>query len=483
MRAWLTGAVATALLVAAMPAWATSARARGVHAAAASPAAVAAIHPHHKCEHRRGSGHCASHKRSNHRRSKPRPGASVRIGAPGPAVSCTLRLHAGANIQHALSQARPGAVVCLHAGDYGSVTIGGISPSRRITLAPVPGERVVLRDLTVTGAPSSNLTVQGLHIPGGVDDEAGSPGGLVFQYDTISHNAHGYGFYFDAGGNGHDGIQVGVQIRHNRIDDVGECLAVSRGADNEHAFTFSHNICGPGIGYGDTEPKQPGHYIEIGGIVGVTVDNNAFLGPAAPNVASAGLHLNVFHIFDGARNVDFSNNILWHTRSIGQALLLQEGRYDHVTIDNNLDVEDPACDARNSDCKSYSFWTADDHGLSFRHNTVVDSYWGVLLTDSQTGEDYDRGSGYRVTRNIVVGTVEGPDMSFGECSGSCMFDDNVTNDRSAREARSTRAIVGWPPRWTSTDWTPRYPYSRPPAGYYRPVGLRYAAGYAGSIGP
>jgi hypothetical protein len=407
----------------------------------------------------------------------------VRVGAPGPAVDCTRTIGVGASIQHALSGARPGAVVCLSAGNYGSVTISGISPPDRITLAPVPGARVVLTDLTLTGAPSANLTVQGLHIPGGVADEAGSPGGLVFRYNTISHNAHGYGFYFDAGGNGHGGTQTGVHISHNRIDHVGECLAITRGADQEHAFTFSHNICGPELGYGDTQSTQPGHYIEIGGIVGVKVDNNAFVGPAASNAASVGLHLNVFHIFNGASNVDFSNNILWHTDTIGQAVLLQEGRYDHVTIDNNLDVEDPACDAPRSDCKGYSFWTADDHGLSFQHNTVVDSYWGVLLTESQTGGDYDRGTDYRVTRNIVVGTDGGPDMSFGECSGSCVFDNNVTSDHSSRKDGAHIAVARWHPRWRSTSWTPTYPYFRPPAGYYRPIRLPFAAGYGGSVGP
>ena len=485
MRARLTGAVAAALLIVAMPAWAFAARSASSHGAHTSRVGRAAPRPHHRCRHaHKGCAtHKGAHKKGSHHRSRRRPGARVRVGAPGPAVECTRTLGVGASIQHALSGARPGAVVCLRAGDYGSVTIAGISPPGRITLAPVPGARVVFKDLTVTGAPSSNLTVQGFHIPGGVDDEAGSPGGLVFQYNTISHNAHDYGFYFDAGGNGDGGTQTGVQIRHNRIDHVGECLAITRGADREHAFTFAHNICGPEIGYGDTESTQPGHYIEIGGIVGVRVVDNAFVGPAAPNAASVGLHLNVFHIFNGARNVDFSNNILWHTDTIGQALLLQEGRYDHVTIDNNLDVEDPACDAHHSDCTSYAFWTADDHGLSFEHNTVVDSYWGVLLTESQTGQDYHGGTDYQVARNIVVGTADGPDLAFGDCSGSCVFDDNVTSDHSARTARAPHAVVHWKAGWASTDWTPTYPYSRPPAGYYRPIRPPFDAGYGGSIGP
>jgi hypothetical protein len=407
----------------------------------------------------------------------------LRVGAPGPAVDCTRRLGVGASIQQALSRARTGAVVCLSAGNYGSVTLSGISPPGRVTLAPVPDARVTFTDLTITGGASSNLTIQGFHIPGGVSDDTSTPGGLVFQYDTISHNPHDYGFYFDADGNGRNGTQTGIKMLHNRIDHVGECLAVTRGIPEESAFTFSHNICGPGIGYQDTESTQPGHYIEIGGVTGVRVDHNAFIGPADPNAAAVGLHLNVFHIFDGASNVDFSNNILWHTQTIGQALLFQEGQFSNVTIDNNLDVEDPACHSRNSPCMDYSFWTADDHGLSFQDNTVVDAYWGVLLSKSQTSEDYHGGTDYTVTHNIVVGTVEGRSLSFGECSASCVFDYNVTDDRSARQAGSRHHVVGWSPRWTSTKWAPAVPYSRPPAGYYHPTGLPFDAGYTGSVGP
>jgi hypothetical protein len=454
---------------------------------------------HHKCKH--GRKLCKAHHKCNCAKHPAKPKgptnppssgppnpptpvqSGVVVGAPGPAVACDVTLNVGANIQGALSQATAGTVVCLNTGNYGKVTLAGIAPPGNVTLAPAPGATVTFVDLTLTGSPSSNLTIQGFFIPGGVADDTGTPGGLVFQYNTVSHVAQGYAFYFDAGGNGNGGTQTGVQILHNQIDHVGECLAVTRGTDQERAFTFSGNVCGPGIGYGDTQSTQPGHYIEIGGITGVTVDNNAFLGPADPNVATVGLHLNVFHIFGDASNIDFSNNILWHTQTIGQALLIQQGHFDSVTINNNLDVEDPACDASNSNCQSYSFWTADVHGLSFQNNTVVDSYYGVLLTESQTSQDYNGGTGYTFAHNIAVGTANGPDLSYGECSSSCVFDYNVTNDGSARQAGSTHNVVNWKPNWTSISWTPTIPYSRPPAGYYQPTGLPFAAGYTGSAGP
>jgi hypothetical protein len=455
-----------------------------------------AQHRRHPIAHRA----CASHRLPRCRKQPKKPvsppvstppappvsapaGVSVSVGAPGPAVNCSVTLSVGANIQSALSSAAAGTVVCLNAGNYGSVTLSGIAPPGNVTLAPAPGATVTFTDFTLTGAPSSNLTIQGFFIPGGVDDETGTPGGLVFQYNTISHHAQGYGFYFDAGGNGANGTQSGIQILNNQIDHVGECLAITRGTDQERAFTFSGNVCGPGLGYGDTQSTQPGHYIEIGGITGVTVDHNAFVGPADPNAAPVGLHLNVFHIFGDASNVDFSNNILWHTQTIGQALLIQEGQFDNVTINNNLDVEDPACAVANSNCDSYAFWTADVHGFSFQNNTVVNSYWGVLLTESQTSDDYNGGTGYTVAHNIAVQTADGPDISYGECVSSCLFDYNVTDDQSARKAGSTHNVVGWKPSWTSTSWTPTVPYARPPAGYYQPTGLPFAAGYGGSAGP
>jgi hypothetical protein len=438
-------------------------------------------------------GHCP---RTGTRPTAPSPGAgttaptptatpphSAQVGAPGPAVTCTTVLGVGANIENALSRAAPGDMVCLSAGNYGAVTLSGIAPAGNITLAAQPGAVVTLNQLTLTGAANSNLTVQGFNISRGVQDVSGTPGGLVFQYNTISYNAHDYGFYFDADGNGGNNTQTGVKILYNQIDHVGECLAVTRGTDQERSFTFSGNVCGPGIGYGDTSSSQPGHYIEIGGVTGITVDNNAFLGPADPNVSNAGLHLNVFHVFGDASNIDFSNNILWHTQTIGQALLIQEGQFDSISINNNLDVEDPACDVANSNCTSYAFWTADVHNLSFQNNTVVGSYWGVILTISQTSQDYHGGTGYNIAHNVAVQTADDSDLSYGECTSSCTFDYNVTDDASANQGGSTHYVIRWSPRWTSTSWNPTTPYVQPPAGYYQPVGLPFAAGYQGTVGP
>ncbi len=400
-------------------------------------------------------------------RARHRAVPAIPPGAPGPAVVCTSRLDPGADVEHALLQAAPGDVICLDPGTWGAVTLTDIAPAGPVTLAAAPGAPVHVKGLTIAGqadAPSDtrNLTVRGLWIDRGVQDLTDTTGGLAFRYDTIAGIPQGYGFYFDADGNGGTHSQTGVTIRDDKIDHVGECLAVAGGGARD--FTFDHNVCGPGIGYGDTAATQPGHYIEIGGIAGLSVDGNLFLGPADPGAGRAGLHLNVLHIFGGASNVDFSGNELWHTEAVGQALLLQEGRFDNIRIDGNLDVEDPLCQSANGPCSNYMIESADAHGLWFEHNTVVGARWGVLLTVSNEGGDYPSGSGYTVAHNLVIGSRSGPDISYGGCAEQCTFDYNVTDDGSARQGGARHAVVDWRPRWSD-------------AARYLPAGLPFAAGY------
>lgn len=409
--------------------------------------------------------------------------AATGVGAPGPPVTCTTTLGVGADLQHALSSAKPGNVVCLNAGRYGDVTLAGISHSGDVTLAPAPHASVHLGSLTFVGPDtSSNLTVQGLHIDGGVSVRIGSPGGLVFEYNTIENIPRGYAYYFYARGSSSGNYtQTGVRMLYNQIDHVGACLEVDGGQDIASDFTFSHNVCGPGIGAGATSDAGASHYIQIGGITGVLADNNAFLGPMDPNYAKAGLHNNVFHVFGSSRDVEFSNNLMWHTQSRGQTILLEEGRLDNITINDNLDVEDPTCNAL-GDCSAYAIYVYDARGLTVQSNTIIDSYYGLLLTNAVPGAR-SAGSDYRVSGNVAVGTGGRSEIAYGRCVSGCDFDRNVTDDLSARQGGSTSFVAQWKPAWATTTWGPGPPYSPPPPGYYRPVGLPWPAGYQGTIGP
>jgi hypothetical protein len=402
-------------------------------------------------------------------RTSPVPPAPA--GAPGPAVSCTQTLAPGANLQTALSNADPGQVICLDAGDWGAVTLTRVAPTGNVTLAAAPGQSVHLGSLTIEGqsdSPSAtdNLTIRGFWIDHGVSDLTDTTGGLVFEHNTITRIRQGYGFYFNPDGNGGSHTQSGVKIVSNRISQVGECLAI---VGEGRGFTFSHNVCGPGIGYGDTASTQPSHYIEVGGVDGLSVTANAFLGPSDPNSDQVDLHLNVLHLFGGGRHVDFSGNLLWHTQARGQAILLQEGHFDDVRIDDNLDVEDPAC-GQHSGCANYMAEVADAHGLSFQNNTVVGAAYGVLLTESDESGDYSGGNDYVITHNVVVGASGAPAISYGGCTSSCVFDYNVTDDGSAAKAHAAHGVTNWSPAWRA-------------GSRYQAAGIPFTAGYSGMLPP
>lgn len=123
---------------------------------------------------------------------------------------------------------KAGDVVCLSAGAYGDVTLTGIRHADNVILAPAPGASVHLGSMTFVGpGTSADLTVQGLHIDSGVVVRTGSPGGLVFQYNTIENISQGYTYYFYADGSSSGNYtQTGVKMLYNQIDRVGACLKV-----------------------------------------------------------------------------------------------------------------------------------------------------------------------------------------------------------------------------------------------------------------
>jgi hypothetical protein len=387
------------------------------------------------------------------------------IGAPGPAVTCDITLNPGANVSSAVTEAAAGSVVCLNAGSWGHVSISSpMHPATPVTLAATPGQTVTLGSFS-TDATIENLTVQGFHTSSfEVDDP--STGGITFQYNTVSHIAKGDAFvlFSNAHGSAPTAPISGVTISYNQIDHVGECLG---DVYNQDHTTFTHNVCGPGLGYGDTASTDPGHYIQTGGEDNMTITHNAFLGPADPAAARSGLHLNVFHDWGSSTNLTFSGNLLWHDDAIGQAMLLQTGQFNNVQINNNLAVE------VNDGQTAYALWVDGTHGLQFENNTTVDSYWGNLVTISQTSQDYPNSTGVTYTGNITVGTVDNSDGGYGNCSSSCVSSNDFTGDGS----QGTK----WTPNWQSTSWTPPLPYVPPPAGYYQPADI--TAGYQGTIGP
>lgn len=384
------------------------------------------------------------------------PAAGPTSYAPAP---CTQTLTAGADIQGALRSAAPGTVICLAPGSYPSLSLSNIAPAGNVTLeSPTQGGANL--GAVNLGGNVQNLTIQGFNMTDGAG-AIGTESNVVFAYNTISGNSGASGgFHLYAGAGG---TQNNIQMIYNQIDHLappdlspagaGECAEVDGGDGLEHNIVFSHNVCGPGIA---------NHYTQLGGVSGLVEDDNVFLGPAAAEALSTQQHNNVLHIFGDSNNVDFSGNVIKNTDSRGQTVLIESGQFSNITVNNNLDIEDPAC-LTNSNCFQYAFWVEPSQGMTFTNNTVIGSYWGVLLGDYETG-DYATGSNWTIAHNIIVNTKDNADLSYQHCASSCSIDYNVTSDGSARQGGSTHYVVNWSPRWANTS-------------AYPPLGLPFAAGF------
>jgi hypothetical protein len=419
--------------------------------------------------------------------------APMQVGAPTPAgVTCTQTLDVGADVERALSSASPGAVVCLNPGSWPAIALTGIAPAAPgVTLAATPGQNVVVPGFTLAGSNTRNLTIEGFSItrPGngnnsGVQLLCGISGGVTLKYNTIENQPAGYGIYAYAQNCGPGHTQTGVSVEYNQIDHVGSGIQINGNDTEQLNWTISHNVIGP-----DIQDGGYGHYIEIGGVAGATINNNAFEGPPDPAFENPTSHLNVLHIDNGKRNVTFANNIMWHVDARAQTVLIQDTPMDNIDIENNLDVEDPACET-DAKCYTSPLTVYAAHGLRFKHNTYVNGAWSVSL--AQTGLGYPDPKNMTAEYNIVapvsaLGARTQPNFSDWTCKSLCVTDHNVSGDGSADSTLGgTGNATNWTPSWTTTSWVPVSGpgYKPPPRGYYQPRGLAISgAGYQGHIGP
>ena len=419
------------------------------------------------------------------------------VGTAGsPDVTCDQTVRAGVDLNVVLSEAAAGSTVCLSAGSWSRQMISDVSPASMVTVASAPGEAAEVRGMTLASAGAvRNLTFEGIRFSGGVEVD-GPVHNLLFRFDDFQDIRDDYAFNFKPFASGRSAVDDGVTISYNQIDHVGECLQMDGGKSEIVNFTFSHNVCGPGIGY--MEDRSFGaHYVQTDGVDEFHVVSNAFEGPPDPRTVTYGNHLNVLHVWGSSRDIDFSSNVLWHTRAIGQTLLLGDNtfpsRLDAITVSNNLDVEDPRC-GPGSSCLAYAMYSFPVHGMTWTHNTNIGSVWGVGLgwRASCTSACYASSAEVTAQYNVaspVCGSSSDCNQNYTTFAcegGKCVVGHNVSADGSANSARRGHAnVVDWRPAYAETAWTPNSgsPWNPPPAGYYRPVGLPYAAGYQVTLGP
>jgi hypothetical protein len=396
-------------------------------------------------------------------------------------------------VQGVVSGAAPGSVVCLNAGSWSAITLSGISPGAPgVTVAATPGQNVSVPGFTLSQ--DNNLTIEGFSITSGAGNGHGNGidllcqinGGVTLTHNTIENISGGDAIHAYAGACGGSGTQSGVSITYNQLDHAATFVEVQGNAcacaSADTGWTISHNVMGPGQNYGGA-----GHYIQ-GQWVGATIDNNAFEGPT---VFNANAHNNVLHCYTtnppGCQNITFENNIIWHAQSRAQTILISDNNLTNIHIDNNLDIDDPACGST-LDCPASPWFVEKGYGYTLMHNTSVSAVWSVNLGTCGDG-CVSNPNTWDAEYNIAVGTPQSGQSNYGTwaCQSTCTLAHNTSQDSSATtDWGGTGDVNNWTPTWQTTTWTPiNGPgYQPPPTGYYQPTNLSITtAGYQGQIGP
>ena len=314
---------------------------------------------------------------------------------------------------------------------------------------------------------------------------------MTIEYNTIENQATGNGIYSYPGSGGE--TANGVFILYNQIDNVGTGVEVDGDATESLNWTISHNVIGPNINYLDeADGSTGGHYIQIGGVTGATIDNNAFEGPQYYGTADTKSHLNVLHCFSfgptACTNLTFDNNILWHVQTRAQSILITDYDLTNIQLENNLDVEDPVCEPDTANCPASPWFIEKAHGITLLNNTSANAPWSINLGTCGDGCISDP-SGYNAQDNIATGPPQQGQENYGSfvCTSSCTAQNNVSQDNSATSWGSGSGdVINWKPNWQTTSWTPNdgSPWNPPPQGYYQPVtggGVTSSMGWQGSI--
>ena len=323
-----------------------------------------------------------------------------------------------------------------------------------------------------TRGQTDNVTVEGIHFTNCVCILSGATN-VTVRYNTFQHFSTFAVRLCSVCGSTNAPIN-NIKVLYNQIDHVFYCFAAG---GHGGGWTFSHNVCGPGIGEGG-DPDA--HYVQVIGNDNVTVDNNAFEGPFDVHALAAGAHNNVSHQ-DGS-NLEFDNNIVWHADSRAQTVLWgDDGPVRNTRANNNLFVEDPNdrnCNGSGNDCPTVAIWLDN----AFGSNQTVSNNTVAANAGNSSGGIFTRPGITRlvVQNNIAVGS---PGANFS-LAGCFLCSGNVADDNSGD--------IRWRPTWQNTRWpgtnvrngpNDGSPWVPPPVNYYRPTGLASTAGYQRSIGP
>lgn len=394
-----------------------------------------------------------------------------------PALSATA-------IAGAIVTAPDGADVCLAGGSYPSLRILDAVHRSYVTVEPASGATVTVAGIEVSD--SAHLRFQGLHMTEGFNmrDEATYVASHDYQIIDNSFEEPLYGVVLYGGAAPIRDVLIEGNYMH-RVHLLhphahGACVAgYAQGQDVTIFYAEGVTIAR------NTFDEAAWHYLQGGsaGPEGVDVEHNLFEG----RVTLACSHLNLWQIWNGGEDDTFKDNIAIGASAGATGGHSQEAATDGLIFENGQAAG--SCAARMRDtviennlfvdaASSYELQIYTTDGVTIEHNTVVGSQYGSGLLQARCGPSNDA----VMTHNIdVENTRASPAFDF-QCAGSCLFDDNVSDDASAGLFGAAHARTDWTPSWVSRSWD-RQTEAAPAPGFYVAKGLPFAAGYEGGGGP
>jgi hypothetical protein len=376
--------------------------------------------------------------------------------------------------------AADGSTVCMASGSYPFMDVLGATHKSYVTVRPVPGARATVAGMEVHD--SSFLRFQGLHMTEGFNmrDGVTRPGSHDYQFIEDIFEEPLYGIVLSGGAGPikkvliEDNYMRHVHLEHGEVE--GKCNAgYAQGQDvtayYAEGVTITHNVF----------KQAEWHYIQGGGAgpEGVRVEHNLFEG----RVYLACSHLNVWQIVSGGINDTFAHNIVRGESGKGASvigLIFENGaggmecatKMTNSTIDDNLFIDA---------AEGYNVMLMTTRNLAYINNTVVGGEWGQWIDRSNLcGPDENLTAEHNI--GVQTESAGSPQRFVLEACRSCKFEYNVSDESTADQLNSTHFLLNWKPTWTTNSWNPASE-PEPPAGYYSPVGLPFAAGYEGGVGP
>ncbi len=368
--------------------------------------------------------------------------ASLPTAAVATSQACTTTLGAGANIASAIAAAPDGGVICLQNGSYPHEVVSSMHTSY-VTVEPAGGATASVAGIQTNG--TSFLRLQGLNFTSGVDMRGSADHDIQVLDNDIGNSCFGVAI------SGNSGPVNNVLVSGNTIHNLStaNCGGSGYAAAQGVTINWGNNVT---ISY-NTFADIGEHYIQGCGSP-TTVDHNLFKGPGTPD---SGAHLNIWQIWSGGSDCSFTNNVIQPDAADPISLIFENGpggdgsaTMSNITVSNNL---------FDHDATQEPWQIGAINGLTVTNNTVIGSHYGSVI-QSEGGL---AGSNYDIQHNIVVGTTDGSDFSYGGCSSSCTFDYNVSDDSSAAQGGSSHYLTRWSPSWNNTT-------------QYLPIGLPFSAG-------